>query len=803
MKNYWILFFLLFLSIKGSAQHCSHKGAKYHDRTSNENLRSDTIDVINYSIALDIRDFAGQTISGSTTVKFRPLMNGVTSLSLDLLEMTVDSVKKNSTNLSFTYNDTLLVIDLSLSIGIGDTSQLTVYYHGQPQMDPSGWGGFYWNGGYAFNLGVGFESIPHNYGRVWHPCFDNFVERATYDFVILTNGGKRAYCNGYFVNETVNGSDITRTWKMETPIPSYLASVNVASYTHVVQNYNSPFTGLNTPIWLIALPADTTGMKNSFVNLPTAIESFEWAYGPHYFNKIGYVLVPFSSGAMEHATNIAYPRTTATGSLLYETLMAHELAHHWWGDLVTCETAYDMWINEGMASYSEYLFLEYMYGETQYKNGIRNNHKNVIWKAHIDDNGFHALSQVPLDVTYGTTSYDKGADVAHTMRGYMGDSLFFAGLKAIISNNQLQNLNSESFRDQLNALPAIDVDDFFEDWVLHPGFPEFAIDSIQVVPAGSDFSVTVFVRQKLRGAPFYFDNVPLNVFFRNANWAVETRKMIVSGQNDQVTFLLPFIPVQWSLNEDEKISEAVTADNWAVYSAGFKSLPHSNFQVNFSQVPDSAFMRVEHHWVAADDFSTVDFLNVISPDRYWRISGIDWNNNIVAEGRFAYNGSTSGSGYLDNQLMTNYGSVVFHEDSIRLFYRPHAGVNWVEYPYYTRQTQSSKTDKVGLIVADSLKLGDYAFGMRISALNIEEAVPQVELRLYPNPSDDMVWLEVDGLMMDQYDVVVSDLFGRVVHSFPISGRKSGFSVADFASGIYFVKLHFGSNQIAVSKLIVR
>ncbi|HRE97455.1 MAG TPA: hypothetical protein PK637_11855, partial [Flavobacteriales bacterium] len=188
----------------------------------------------------------------------------------------------------------------------------------------------------------------------------------------------------------------------------------------------------------------------------------------------------------------------------------------------------------------------------------------------------------------------------------------------------------------------------------------------------SDFSVTVFVRQKLRGAPFYFDNVPLNVFFRNANWAVETRKMIVSGQNDQVTFLLPFIPVQWSLNEDEKISEAVTADNWAVYSAGFKSLPHSNFQVNFSQVPDSAFMRVEHHWIAADDFSTVDFLNVISPDRYWRISGIDWNNNIVAEGRFAYNGSTSGSGYLDNQLMTNYGSVVFHEDSIRLFYRPHA-----------------------------------------------------------------------------------------------------------------------------------
>jgi hypothetical protein len=784
------------------AQHCSHRGAAGRQMVVPENLRSDTIDILNYDLLLDIRDFGGQTISGAATVRFRPLMNAINNLSLDLLMMTIDSVKQNNTHLAFSYNDTLLQISLDAVYNLGDTSELTVFYHGSPQQDPSGWGGFYWSGQYAFNLGVGFESIPHNFGRVWHPCFDNFVEHATYDFTVITNGGRKAYCNGEFLNETINGTDITRIWKMSTPIPSYLASVSVAPYTHVLRNYQSPFTSLNTPIWLIALPADTTNMKNSFINLPSAIEGFEWAYGPHYFNKVGFVLVPFSSGAMEHATNIAYPRITANGSLSYETLMAHELAHHWWGDLVTCETAYDMWINEGMASYSEYLFLEYFYSRQQYNTGIRNNHKTVVWKAHVDDNGFHALSAVPLEVTYGTTSYDKGADVVHTLRGYLGDSLFFAGLKTIIANNQLQNINSESFRDQLNAINGIDVTHFFEDWVLQPGFPEFSIDSVEVSGSGSSYDVTVHYRQKLRGALHYFNEVPITVFFRNSAWDVETRQVLLSGNSGSVTVTLPFVPVQWSLNDDERISEAVTADNWAITSPGFKSFSHSNFQLNADAVTDSAFIRVEHHWVAADPFFVNDFLNVISPDRFWRISGLGWNENVVAQGRFSYNGTTSSGGYLDNLLMTDYGSMLFHEDSIRLFYREHPGLNWTEYPYYTRSTQASKTDKVGLIIADSLRLGDYAFGMRISALDVSDFVPQLSMRVFPNPAHQQFQMEVDGPLVDQYELVLVDLTGRVILHSPVNQRSTLINTNGMSAGTYIIQLRRGDQMVSVSKIIL-
>ncbi|HRD38377.1 MAG TPA: peptidase M1, partial [Bacteroidia bacterium] len=98
--------------------------------------------------------------------------------------MKIDSVKLNSSLLTYTYNDTVIKVNLPASYNTTDTLNLNVFYHGKPQGDPSGWGGFYFSGNYAFNLGVGFGAKPHNYGRVWFPCFDNFVEKSLYDFNI-------------------------------------------------------------------------------------------------------------------------------------------------------------------------------------------------------------------------------------------------------------------------------------------------------------------------------------------------------------------------------------------------------------------------------------------------------------------------------------------------------------------------------------------------------------------------------------------------------------------------------------------
>ena len=152
--------------------------------TTATNLRSDTIDILHYSIALDITDFTTDTIRGYTDIRFTPLMSNVNVLSLDLLELLIDSIRYGSTPLAYSYNDTLLTVTLPFTHNPGDTTTLRVAYHGKPQGDASGWGGFYYQSGYAFNLGVGFAADPHVYGRVWFPCFDNFVERSTYTFDI-------------------------------------------------------------------------------------------------------------------------------------------------------------------------------------------------------------------------------------------------------------------------------------------------------------------------------------------------------------------------------------------------------------------------------------------------------------------------------------------------------------------------------------------------------------------------------------------------------------------------------------------
>jgi len=386
MKNTIILASILFLSTFCLAQKNINNKAL--------NSRSDTIDVLNYQINLDMTNVNNQLISGNCVVTFTPKINGINSIDLDLQSLNVDSITSAAGTLSYTHNDTLIKITLPTTLNTTDTSSVTAYYSGSPQKDPSSWGGFYFQSGYAFNLGVGFQDSPHNYGRIWFPCFDNFVEKSTYEFNILTNGGKKAHCNGELISEIViSGDTISRQWVMNEEISSYLACIAVADYETVHMDFN----GMNNiiPVELVGVEADTTNMKNSFINLNNALDTYEEGYGPYLWNKIGFSLVPFNAGAMEHATNVAYPRSAANGSLANETLMAHEFSHHWWGDLVTCETAEDMWINEGMAVYSEHLFLEKVYDYTTSLEEIKSNHKSVVQFTHLNEGGLRAIFANP------------------------------------------------------------------------------------------------------------------------------------------------------------------------------------------------------------------------------------------------------------------------------------------------------------------------------------------------------------------------------------------------------------------------
>ncbi|UKN01252.1 T9SS type A sorting domain-containing protein [Paracrocinitomix mangrovi] len=771
-------------------------------KSGNESLRSDTVDVINYSLYLDFTQGQSGQMSGACEVKFSPKM-AISSLSLDLQALTVDSITFQGSSISFSHDDTLIVAQLGTTLNSGQTDSLTVYYHGSPQMDPSGWGGFYMNTQYFYNLGVGFASIPHNFGRAWHPCFDNFVERATYDFEVLTANNFTAYCNGTRTSVQNVGTDsLLTTWVMSTEIPSYLASVAISSYTHVTDNYHSNLQNSDIPIWLAANPSDTTNLKNSFANLDNALTAFEEAYGPYVWERIGYVLVPFNSGAMEHATNIAYPLATANGNLTYETLMAHELSHHWWGDWVTCKTAEEMWINEGMAVYSEHLFTEYVYGSSAYLSAVKQNHKSVLHLAHINDSGYYALNAVPLKYTYGDHSYKKGADVMHTLRGYMGDAEFMAGLKAVQVAFGGGNASSEDFRDELNNQGGVDVTDFFNDWIFQSGFSQFSITNSTVTDNGSDYTLSLVIDQKLKGAANHHNNVPMQLTVMDANWNEYSVDLNLGGDYQTVDITIPFSPAFMALNMDDRINQAVTGQNQVIKTNGIKLLSYANSRLDVNSVTDSAFVRIEHHWVYPDNMTNLQNV-MLSPDRYWHVHGLDLEN-LNGTIRFEYNGSTTNSGHLDNGLLQDTGNQSFTEDSLVLLYRPDAQSLWEIHSDYALNTMGSTTDKSGFITAQGINQGQYCFGYRVHTVNIEEGGSKDEtFRIFPNPADDTVYIDLSHWSNDNYTATLYEINGKQVLQKSVNGGEiNHLNTQHIVAGSYILIITDQSQNSVTSKRIV-
>ncbi|MDF2452176.1 MAG: aminopeptidase, partial [Bacteroidota bacterium] len=734
MKLIYSLLFIVFLfnkSILAQRINCqSHKSSATVSSIyySPENLRSDTMDVIKYTINLDITDFTNKRIKGNTVIRCAPKMNSQAGISLDLLKMSIDSVTQNSTLLTYAYNDTLLRVNFLMPLNTTDTTNIIVYYNGIPQGDPAGWGGFSFSGNYAYNLGVGFGANPHNYGRVWFPCFDNFVEKSLYEFNITTNIAKTSFCNGALMSDVVNGSVHTRQWILNKEIPSYLASVAVADYTQV--NWNVNAANGNLPIVLAARPSDTTALKNGFIHLSNAILGYENYFGPYVWNRVGYCLVPFGSGAMEHATNISYPQ--AATSIAYESeLMAHELSHHWWGDLMTCETQEDMWLNEGMASYSERLFLEWTYNYTRYINEVKIIHDELIKFVHLKEKGFRAISGIPHAYTYGDHVYRKGADVAHTLRSYMGDTAFFAGLKYVLQQKAYKNMNSLEFRDLLQTSSGQNLVPFFDNWVMNGGWTHFSIDSVKTSGTSAPFTSVVYVKQKLFGAPALYSNVPLEVTFMNSAWNKEVKKISMSGASQSFTVNTNLNPVFAGMNVGSKISDAISSEFKTIKTNATNTytLGRATFIVSNKGI-DSSYIRVEHNFAAPDPFKNNPYNFRLNTQHYWKIDGI-LSPGFASKLRLNYDGNKtmSGNSYLDTCL------TVVNGDSIILLYRKNAADDWREVTGYTKFKISPRT---GFFTVDSLKLGEYVFANGqsniLTGVRDVEKNKDIQLLLFPNPS---------------------------------------------------------------------
>lgn len=752
------------------------------------------IDINHYKIDLNI-DKANQTIQGNTTLTLSSTQ-ATNEILLDLEGLNVDSVFLAGNMLNYSLQKQNLLIKLTNNLTLNKLYDVTIYYHGKPIKD-SLWGGFYFNGEYAYNLGVAFYSNPHNYGRVWFPCRDNFTDRATYEFLITVNEGDMALCNGSLISETKIGNKVQYHWKLDEPIPTYLASVAVAPYTLFKSKIG------NNEVTLAAVVGDSLKAQQSFENLESCFKGFEENYGEHSFNRIGFNLVPFNSGAMEHATNIAYPRFAADGSKARETLMAHELSHHWWGNTVTCRDATQMWLNEGWASYSEALFIETVYGKKAYRDYVHQNHYEVLRMAHLRDEKPLPVSGISHENTYGMHVYNKGADVIHCLRSYMGDDLFFNACKSFLKENKFTDISTLDLKNHFQNYTNKDLNEFFNNWILREGFADFILENYTSFISGSVYKNKAVIRQITRFTQQQYSKVPLKIMLLSANNDTIIETIEMGAGLEVFEFESPFEVTQMILDPFNEISMARTVDEGKIIS-GTRSLDVTLATLRLTNnLSKEASYRVEHHWVGAHGNDQLKKLGLqISRDRYWKINlsdDLSQNSELILD----YDGSEPegifSTGYVDTDLIKTT------EDSLFLVYRPNGDSHWQLITNF-RKVMGSKFDRKGKIFLEKPMNGDYALAIQSQELLSKSVQKKLSsnFKFYPNPSGDEITIEFDDVVTNHV-LEITNLKGELIDSIDLTQKEKKFelSVREWANGIYFIGISNNKHIYSPKKFIKR
>lgn len=755
-------------------------------------IRTDTLHVIHYDIHLSVLDFSNKKIGGYAELQILAKVNNLTRINLDLHSLTVDSVKNISDRLTFTHDGMLLAIFLTEALNCDDMITLRVYYQGVPAKDAL-WGGFYFAGQYAFNLGVAFTSIPHNFGRVWFPCLDYFTDKSTYSCSVRTSNNKMAICGGVLTDTThLPDNTIIWHWELTTPIPTYLASIAVGNY--VV--YEDIYEGIerDIPIAIYAPPAYIDNVASSFVNLKEILRLFENSFGAYQWERVGYVLVNFSSGAMEHATNIAYPQSAVNGNLTYQSFYSHELAHSWFGNLITCEQAEEMWINEGFARYCEALVEGHFAPNDNpyldgYKCNIRALQASVLQTAHIEDGGYYALNNVPQHSTYGATSYDKGALVVHTLRNYLGDSLFFTGVKQVLENFQFKNINSKQFFDSLSHYTGVNLQNFYEGWVNQPGFLHFSIDSIR--PTRTNY-YQLFVRQKLNNATSFGSDNKIDITLFDEFGTQRTEQFNYSGEYGNFEMFSETPPLFAVVDFHEKMSDATIDYNYTFTQTGTYISAEAGFVCSVQRIDSAAWLRVEHNFVSPDELKNAnENIFNISPNHYWRV---EYLANDEFTGTFSFKFKADAPAELDYPLFSGGNSTA----NLVLLYRRNPTDDWRIIPSVIQGNLS------GMIKSTQFRPGEYTLGMgNREAAEINQKKSSTHCIVYPNPTLQNITIDCpDYQEFNNYFIYNSQ--GKLLFEGRLHSPKTVIPTAGFARGYYLIKLKSSkTGELITTKFIIQ
>jgi len=452
MKKVYLYPFYLFLLISFSA---------------NAQVPGAPIDVQHYNFAIQLND-KNDIIQGKAdiTVKF---LQKADSFHIDLVKqkatgkgMLVSSITEKGSPVRFQQISDTLNIITSASEGSMHTYSIT--YHGVPAdgliISTNKFG-------HRTFFGDNWPNRAHN----WLPCVDNIADKATVDFTVTAPAHYQVVANGSKVSETPLPGDLKQTkWKESAPLPTKVMVIGVADFA-------IDHTGdvNKIPVYTYVFPENKAVGFSGYAVAKEILAYYMDKVGPYAYEKLANVQSKTIFGGMENASCIFYFENSV-GDKGIEELMAHEIAHQWFGDAASEKSFAHLWLSEGFATYMTNVYLESKYGEAMLKQRLENDRKEVfafemqrltpVVDTAVRDNYMQLLN---------ANSYQKGGWVLHMLRRKMGDELFWKGIRAYYQKYDGGNANTEDLRDVMQNVYGQPLNQFFKQWLRTPGHPHLSV----------------------------------------------------------------------------------------------------------------------------------------------------------------------------------------------------------------------------------------------------------------------------------------------------------------------------------------
>ena len=493
-------------------------------------------DVLRYNISLKLEP-AVKMIESEVEITLVPGAN-LSELELDLSsDLTVSAIKMRDKAINFTRSADIL--KLSSKFKKNDTVTISVAYCGDPSKKKN----FFFGKINKIDL-IYTLNEPEN-ARDWLACNDTPSDKALVNFSITTDTTTTSVSIGRLDSTVTNSGTGERTtyWSSAVPVPTYLITFYSSRYLTGENTYISSVSGKSLPLYIYGLPWQRVKFAGILEDHKAFLSVFEKYFGEYPFpnEKYGIAAFLWQYGAME------YPTVSGFGSRLIDdypaqqTIFVHELAHHWFGNSVSPKTWGDIWLNEGFASFCEWLYLE--------EQGKKEN-RDLISKTlgyAKEPNSLKGALQDPDDI-FSARVYIKGAWVLRMLRKELGDEQFFKAMREYYNTFKYRNASTEDLKKVFEKVSGRDFGVFFDQWVYSgEGIISLKYGEIQSVKRNGKYIVSVKVEQVQQEIRAY--NFILEILF-SGEGKVERKQTRVTRKEQTLEFELDFKPEKYELDPD-------------------------------------------------------------------------------------------------------------------------------------------------------------------------------------------------------------------------------------------------------------